>query len=358
MSEDKNEHLPKYLFKFFSPTVHSLVNLQNQQLHLSCPRTFNDPFDSYVCIEDQTFVKLFLLDRLKKMNLVSREATRHTISKEEYWEIYGAWSNDKENHSHRRDFHVALFKICEGKDESLQDIIRALQAQARREFSERIGWLRNSSYRIACFSGFGDESELEKNTTMWSHYAANHQGFCVQYSTDFDQFKYRDILLCGLFPVMYTSRVPQISPRELMKIRVINDKLNFSPSILKASMKALITKSRFWSYEREWRLVLGAENLEVLSNDTLPFLKPLAIYMGCKIGEALRTALVTFAESNGIRVFQAIQCNERFELFFLPRTSAELRDEEFYTQLSRYNSLKDEEKRLGLIHKLYEELDE
>ena len=87
----KNEHLPDSLYKFFPPTIHSLISIQSQSVYLSSPRNFNDPFDSYVCIETDSFVKLFLLKELKNRGLVSKTHSENNISEQEYWEIYHSW---------------------------------------------------------------------------------------------------------------------------------------------------------------------------------------------------------------------------------------------------------------------------
>jgi hypothetical protein len=166
MSEHKSQHFPASLFKFFRPTVSSLLSLCNQQLHLACPSTFNDPFDSYICIEDQTFNKLFLLAQLKEQKLVSIEPTSETISREEYLRIHHAWSKEKESNSHRRSYHATIFEICDGKSEFLKDTVRSFQVQAHREWSSKMEYLRDLPFRIACFSSFENDSELGQNTTM------------------------------------------------------------------------------------------------------------------------------------------------------------------------------------------------
>ena len=77
----KNEHLPTSLYKFYSPNIYSLINLQNQSIYLSSPRNFNDPFDSYVCVETETFIKLYLLKVLKQKGYVSAKKKKTILRK-------------------------------------------------------------------------------------------------------------------------------------------------------------------------------------------------------------------------------------------------------------------------------------
>ena len=49
-SSVKEKYLPNSLYKFYSPSIHSLINIENNILYLSSPKNFNDPFDSYIFI--------------------------------------------------------------------------------------------------------------------------------------------------------------------------------------------------------------------------------------------------------------------------------------------------------------------
>ena len=355
MSDAKKEFLPKFLFKFYPPTINSMVNLQNQQLYLSSPKNFNDPFDSYFCVEDQTFIKLYILEKLKQNKLLSKENTPTSISKDEYWEIFHSWSNDQENYRRISDFSSSLYQILEKKSESLCDVVRAFRAEARNEFKEKIKQIRELSCRITCFSNFKDESELEKNTTMWSHYSDNHQGFCVKYSLCISDSKYSDAILCGLFPVNYTSKIPKISTRELLKLKYSGDELLINKPILKTIMKTLITKAIFWSYEKEWRLIFTSENIENLIDGNVPFPHIESIYMGFKIKLGLKIALIKFAEMNNIQIFESKQHSEKYKLIFTPVNSISVKESIFYDKLHEYNKIEDSKKRLEKVSKLSKE---
>jgi len=93
--------------------------------------------------------------------------------------------------------------------------------EAHKSCTTKMKFLRNTVYRISCFSHFKNESELMENSTMWSHYADEHRGFCVKYTLDFGKTKFRDILLCSLFKVKYTSRTEFITNNQLLNL---NDK--------------------------------------------------------------------------------------------------------------------------------------
>lgn len=75
---------------------------------------------------------------------------------------------------------------------------------------------------------------------MWAHYGDNHEGFCVEYEVDDGDEKMKQ----NMFEVNYMSKLPEVSPEELL----------FSPHL---AMKRIVTSKSFvWSHEKEYRYVL------------------------------------------------------------------------------------------------------
>jgi len=356
----KNEHLPNSLYKFFPPTQYSLINIQSTSAYLSSPRNFNDPFDSYVCIETDSFVKLFLLKELKSRGLINKNNSENNITEKEYWDIYHSWSKDEEmprniNYQERTSFSTTIYKICKSKSEELRKNIELIRLEAHRECLLKIDNIRNMQFKISCFSNFQSESELLSNTTMWSHYSDNHNGFCVKYSLDFEQLVNKDSILCGLFPVTYTANVPKISPRELLRLKYKNDNLVLNKNVLKTTYKSLTTKSKFWNYEKEWRLIIGDRNSEIVFNNTIPFLKIDKIYLGCRIEANFKKHLIHFAADNDIKIYQTKQNNEKFILDTIHQDLRTLKDDEFYEKLKTLKNIEDKDERLRKTMLLYNE---
>jgi hypothetical protein len=80
-------------------------------------------------------------------------------------------------------------------------------------------------------------SEVDDNHLMWSHYASDHQGFCVGLDeTQLDGLQG----LIGQGPVKYQSDAPRfryyIDPPQLLEKQVF------------------ACKSKLWEYEREYRI--------------------------------------------------------------------------------------------------------
>jgi hypothetical protein len=360
-AEYKYEHLPKNLYKFYPPTIYSLVNIYNQTLHLSSPRNFNDPFDSYVCIETITYTKIQILKNLKELNLISKEKTENTISENEYFEILNSWSKDCPppfylNRPFVPDFLTVFWKIMSSKSQSFKDTFLNLELHASRDCDKKIDYLRNLKFKVTSFSNFINESDLMQNATMWSHYANDHRGFCVKYNMDFNSLEDRELILCGIYPVKYTSQVNSITPRELIKLQFKDNDLIVSKPIQKTLLKALTTKSIFWKYEKEWRLVISSDDSESYYDNTIKFCPIDSIFLGCRIEPELRKHLVGYAEKNKIKIFQTEQSQEKYELNFIEVDSKRLLDSEYYEQLNKINQIKDEtqrKKRRSKIERLY-----
>lgn len=105
----------------------------------------------------------------------------------------------------------------------------------------------NEKYFVTCFS------TNATNALMWAHYANKHKGFCVEYdlekTQDFD-------LLVNLHPVIYSKKRASV-PTSLFDLSEL-DNIKISTSNISTAdlLCALLTKSRVWDYEDEWRLLL------------------------------------------------------------------------------------------------------
>lgn len=133
-------------------------------------------------------------------------------------------------------------------------------------------------YRIAslCEDNPKRNQYAVQNTLMWSHYADEHRGFCIEYLFHRDDFR-RDN-----FQNNSASRFFR------MEYRKSNDPVNFEKAFRLSTSLAFLTKSNDWSYENEVRLLQykpkqGAlrEQYKLSVNTKIS-----AIYFGCRCSEA------------------------------------------------------------------------
>lgn len=314
MSDYGREHFPTHLYKFFRPTSFSLMSLESDKLWLSHPKSFNDPFDSYVCIEKETFEKKYVLNELRKGGLITKEGGQESFSETEKWQINGSHSKDDSLFSRychfEKKFDSVLRRILNTKSPELVNYVENERLRAQRDFRKTIDEIRNVDLRITCFANLHGDEELARLPTMWSHYADNHTGFCIKYSIK----NVANFVKTGLLPVKYTSKVPTLSVPQLLKCLDSKQDMLSNLSIAKASRKALITKSAAWNYEKEWRLIVENERVDLLDNGCVAFPYPEAIYMGCRMETNMKLHLASLAKRKGLKIYDSRQNEEKFVL--------------------------------------------
>ncbi len=318
----KNEHLPKSLYKFCGPTAFNLSNINNNTVYLSEPKSFNDPFDCYLCSEKELYIKKYILNEIQLLNLISEKESKLKISKEEYGTLLSIKTNSKYS------FSTIFTSIKVAKENSFYIALTRIEANANKDYQNKLNYLNSMEIGVSSFSSFKDEGELLKNTTMWSHYADHHRGFCIEYEVDFKIIDFQKEIKCGLFPITYTSRVPTLPIGELFKLDPTNEELTIGKQLMKSIFRTYTTKSAFWSYEKEWRLIFDLNQTHFQINRTIQFLKIKRIYLGCRIDHGVKKNITSIANGKNIEVIATKQSNEDFKL---------------YTSLSDKNSIEKDE---------------
>lgn len=108
------------------------------------------------------------------------------------------------------------------------NIGKMLSAQARSTLQELAGEFVQKR-GVTCFA------ETNENLLMWSHYAASGTGMCLQFDTS-------DAIFSKVHCVKYVDSFPAVAADELLVEK------NYS-----RIFELYCTKSKDWSYEREWR---------------------------------------------------------------------------------------------------------
>ncbi|CAH8770377.1 DUF2971 domain-containing protein [Paenibacillus dendritiformis] len=158
---------------------------------------------------------------------------------------------------------------------SMRDIFQNEHDTTINDFKNMI---LNSTY-VSCFS------ETNNSILMWSHYAALHKGFCIEY--DFKSLGLSDPRVRMLHPVIYRDEMFDLS--NFVNLNTLN---NQSVNIYFAIYAAMVNSS-VWSYEKEWRLIISNGILENAGSYTVP--KPLAIYLEVKVIDQDKNKLVEIA---------------------------------------------------------------
>lgn len=90
-------------------------------------------------------------------------------------------------------------------------------------------------------TGFYCLSEINDDILMWSHYADGHRGVCLEFDAINDAVYANRMLFGQAIKVIYSKRRP------VFNIFNIGEPVEF--------IKAFLTKSDHWKYEKEWRVI-------------------------------------------------------------------------------------------------------
>jgi hypothetical protein len=144
------------------------------------------------------------------------------------------------------------------------------------------------------------------SVVMWSHYANEHTGICVEFSRSTMLLSAKFLEL--LHPVRYTEKFWEAfrllwTPPEYFH-QVPMDVL---------PILAACHKSKEWEYEHEWRLV----SLDPAGDPRFPLdFKPSRIILGARIERADRAAIEELAQRISVPVINAQLAKDRFKIEF------------------------------------------
>jgi hypothetical protein len=201
------------LFQYSSSRDYVLDSLKNGTIHLKCPNDYNDPFDC-------------------RLNI-------YMDGNDELWTAHGQ-----------------RLGLTEGQ-------LAELRKQSNIPFEKAGIYLKNiqqsalSKTRVSCFS------EAPDNILMWSHYADHHRGICTIFETQkHDTIQY---LVFEKDDVDYKNPTLPSDHGGIIKVRY-DDGLPKAYNHLEYDQNKiapfLITKSKAWSYENEWRLIFPEHALK------------------------------------------------------------------------------------------------
>ncbi|WP_337421049.1 DUF2971 domain-containing protein [Phocaeicola sp.] len=293
--------MPARLFRYRPCNEMQFDAFYNDRIYAVNAQMFNDPYDCLI-----QYNKDYLYDSINVGTSIEsikhlRDHLKNGGCLPELWEsLYGEARakvikdvirnvTDEELERQAFDFEV-------NKENFFGNIDRILK-QAE-------DYLRRNTF-IACFS------ETVKSITMWSHYAASHKGFVLEYDfknlmsqcdtcSQKDTCNYR--VTYNLYPIIYdnrrydaTSFVEYYLGLSLGLNAKMNDRMYYT--------KAALYKSPQWQYEKEWRLFLNKNNSTGLSCLNIK-VKPVAIYYGNDMSAINKKILSGMAEEKGIKEYQ------------------------------------------------------
>lgn len=188
---------PSLLYRYAAFDEWTYGIFQSDELYFQSPNSFNDPFDAgirFVCEGSKQQRKRLYREMQPRVDPdIARSKALYFEKrfKDQYWD---------------------------------DEFVRGIEKQFL-EIRGRIG--------ICCMT------EARDNILMWSHYAACHTGFCLEFQTD-------DPFFSQIHPVKYpdTGHLP-----------CVNLLTPGWDRLTSLHAEGLLTKAKEWAYEREWRII-------------------------------------------------------------------------------------------------------
>ncbi|RCW82520.1 DUF2971 family protein [Halanaerobium sp. DL-01] len=266
----ETDNYPKVLYKYksFDKNNYTYDMLENGNLYFASAKSFNDPFDSA------------LPYNFEGINSKKGEIwVKKLINKE-----FSNLGEDKR------------IKISEG-------------TQKRIGTPEHIKKMKKDIIEKQ-YDKFGIHSlsANNKNILMWSHYTNNHKGLCIGINTNklIDKFleKANKGILLDLLKVEYKNKMPDIN---------FFDSMLDKKSETKDLYDLISIKSKDWSYENEYRLVLW-DKVNFKMNFGTEIISE--IVLGCKAdkSDVNKTKNICDNYNHEVKLYKAIKSNKNFEI--------------------------------------------
>lgn len=333
--DKKSDFLPQYLFKYYSPTSQNIFDIKNQRLWMSHPNFFNDPFDCNVGYDKETFEKRKLIQIINKKGCVDNTESISGFTIEDKEKIIRSKIKESFNSKLIESYSNVKWTILKEKSEDLQKGINQELGAAIQEIDYKVEKLKNIDIRVSCFSQFDKYDEFYKQIVMWSHYADNHRGFCVEYDLSFlkeknnlktpdlcfykEKDKYlnernQTIIRAGIFPVEYTAKRVNIPFSKLEKIKIESSgNISSNSNIDEIIYKTFVVKSANWNYEKEWRIIADSNICNYYDNK-IPFPYIKRIFLGCKADKELIDTMINIGKDLNVEIVLLKMDGQKFIL--------------------------------------------
>ena len=258
--------IPETLYKYRTIPENS-NDFSIRKIWIASPRDFNDPFDCGISFQIE-----------KTSNPAKKEAFV-TVLKQKKPHL-----NREERRSEARDMEKGFRRTMKDRDrvEELRD--------------QMIDFLRETIGVYSLSSEF-------QSILMWSHYAKNHEGYCIE----FDSEKLISFLRRHYGPPDVFFRVLKVEYKEeYPKLRVEGD-----GPWRKVLDDMLSIKSDKWCYEGEYRLIFDGRNEFSV---TVPQEIISKVYLGARMTEKSKKFLREHAAELDVNVVELTTHRSKFEL--------------------------------------------
>ena len=316
--------MPRHLFKYYpnisneqggERTNYSIDALKNNTVYVQTPNKFDDPYDCNLYIDNKEFAlgRISYWAQLCGIKIkpdwdyskiayeLSLYIYKHLSSGKSIDTIFRT-EIDSEILKLQKQYFLSILELelisPFANENSYSEAFYKVIKQDYRDLCKTI-----NDFRVSCFA------QSPYSMLMWSHYADNHRGFCIEYEIPTYSDEYSDIFN-NLYPVIYTDT----------RTNLANVCLDWQASgELKTEhlwgfyKYALLSKSLDWKYQQEWRLISYDD---FLSDDTYQckFFKISRVYLGNRMQASERKKIIGICKERNIPYVGMNIAYDRFEM--------------------------------------------
>jgi hypothetical protein len=287
----KQQHLPQRIYKYRKDDVagYARKNLASNTIWLATPDTYNDPYDCFLQFSAPNMAAAFergLIDAFISGYQLDISPDNVTKAKQSLTPLQTFLQNitsEGKGGSHPKQIAEHISKAIPGYINSTKEFLQALRVIAQ----------------VCSFSAIHD------SILMWSHYADNHKGFCVEY--DLEKLDPNDGFLKNLYPVAYSNELGDMTPWAEKLVSGGAGDLATDYLLL-----GVIQKFTGWAYEQEWRYIRFQEPPNQDRNRSMSL--PSRVFLGAKAQSSTTEAILAICEEKNIPVWHMRMSSDRYEL--------------------------------------------
>ena len=289
----KQQHMPKQIYKYFRDCGYTRDNLKTDTVWLCSPDAYNDPYDCAFTISEDIVVEAAI-----RTVFEPRVATYNLQDVISAGEIEKAKRNKKPLLAIAEYISMLIGKMPERNLKQMDELASSVLPELINNIVSFLPRMQTVT-KVCSFSAIHD------SIIMWSHYADNHKGFCVEYEIK----PLMDGHACwqNLYKVIYSSKLYDLTRWAELMIGPDQDQSNSIYPLL-----ATIHKFDGWKYEEEWRLVLLDSKPNDDRNYNVP--TPIRVFLGSKMETSSKEELRAICENTNIEVWEMHRVSNSFEL--------------------------------------------
>jgi len=291
--------IDRKLYKYYKNINYAIDSIEKRQIHLDDPRSYNDPFDSVFSCRKMSDLVTTDSEREVFSGIIKyilslpefKQIEKHQMIVQSIVDLYWVKGDEFSVEKTEQPVINIIEKIYSHFDTnafSLQEFIDTID----RGFVEKERAI-HLDCRVSCFS------EVKDSILMWSYYANNHEGVCLEF--DISRLDKENELNQSI--IKNLSRVHYSPIRAEVQYLAVGDTgLNF-----------ITSKADVWEHELEWRLICKT------NEEYLPFDCISGIYLGVNFSQSskeYKKLISVAAKYDWLPIYQGKLSLNRYEIEF------------------------------------------